>query len=298
MLDNIIDKMSSIHKKNKNTKINTESCSILLTEGNIKKNIQKRQFKDLNSNSKNKKILITEIKLNKTNSKIRKINKSKMNSIYYNRNNINKNSNDVFDINKNNIINQIGNPIFKTNFVKKKRNINFNMNDKYNYKRNRILSIKSSHHSLKIEKNNPNLLKLQNDNNLYHNNTNKIFPYGKKNFQNNIKSFNKKYLTNVISHNSVNNTSAKINNLFDKRRDLKLNKKKNKNYHSISSVTDKKINDNKYNSSLSFKFKKLKLNENEKSFNKSLNNFTFEQYVKHSEKIINNKEKKNKQKLK
>ena len=298
LLDNIIDKISSIQKKNKNTKINTDSCSILLTEGNKKKNKQKRQYKDLNSNSKNNKILITEIKLNKTNSKIRKVNKSKMNSIYYNRNNINKNNNDVFDINKNNIINQLGNPIFKTNFVKKKRTINLNMNKKYNYKRNRMLSIKSSHHSLKIEKNNPNLLKLQNDNNLNHNNTNKIFPYGKKKLQNNIKSFNKNYLSNIITHNSVNNTSTKINNLFDKRRNLKLNKKKNKNYHSISSVTDKKINNSNINSSISFNFKKLKLNENEKSINKSLNNYTFEQYVKHSEKISHNKEKKDTQKLK
>ena len=297
ILDNIIGKISSIPKKIKKAKISSESCSVILTEGNLKKNIQKRQLKDLNSNSKKNKILITEIKINKTNSRINKINKNKKNSIYYNRNNIIKNSKDIFDINKNNIIHNLGH-IFKTNFIKKKKSLHLKINNKFNSKRNRILSIKSSHHSVKIEKNNPNLLKFQNDNNSNHNNTNKIMPYANKNYQKNIKSINKNCITNISTHNSVNNTSTKINNLFDKKRNLKLNKKKHKNNHSISSVIDKNLSDNKFNSSVIFNIRKLKLNENEKSINKSLNNNILERYIKNSEKTINNKEKNDKQKLK
>jgi E3 ubiquitin-protein ligase HUWE1 len=247
-------------------------------------------------------MLITEIKLNKTNSKIKKINKTKMNSIYYNRNNILKNANDIFDINKNNAKNYLGNGIFNTNFDKKKK---ININDKFNFKRNKILAIKSSHHSLKLEKNNANLLKLQNENNLsnnnYYNNINKVFPHRINKIKKNINTFNKKILTNIISHNSVNNTSAKLNNLFERRRNLKINKKKNKNYHSISSVTDKKLNDSKFNSSVSFNIKKLKLNENDKPVNRSLNNNIFAQFIKNSEKSSDkkdNKDKNDKKKLK
>ena len=69
-----------------------------------------------------------------------------------------------------------------------------------------------------------------------------------------MKSFN--LLNNIINHNSINDTTIKINNLFDIKRNSKINKKKFNNYHSISSVTDKKLNDSKFNSSISFDIKK------------------------------------------
>ena len=54
-------------------------------------------------------------------------------------------------------------------------------------------------------------------------------------------------LANIINHNSFNNYSLKLNNIFDKKRNIRINKKKMNNYHSISSVTDKILYENKFN---------------------------------------------------
>ena len=307
LTNNLIDmeKITSLSKKLKNKKKNSESCSILLTEGNIGKSVKKRKFKEIRPCPKNNKILITEIKLNKTNIKIKKYNKSKMNSIYYNRNNIISNSKEKFDINRNNDLNNIGE--FNTNYTNldKKRHIHLNTNlgDKFNFQRNnKNLAYKSSHHSLKIDNIIPMLIKSKNDSILNFNNNNTILNRGKK-INEKMKSFNKNVLTNIISHNSVNNTSIKNNNnLFDKKRNLKMNKKKFNNFHSISSITEKKLNDSKINSSVSFDIKKL---YNDSNRNISNNNI-LEQYIRKSEKSVDkkiNKEKsdflnKNKNKLK
>ena len=300
LLENIIDKISLIPKKCKNSKKNSESCSILLTDGNVGQNFKKNKYKEIIDQSKKSKNLINEIKLNKTNIKFKKHNKSKMNSIYLNRNNILNNVKDLFDINRNNDINNLGNTFFNTNFDKKKNRIN-NISEKLDFKRDKNLAIKSSQHSLKMEKTNPILINSKKENNLNSNNSNSIFPYGKVKIQKNMKSFN--LLNNIINHNSINDTTIKINNLFDIKRNSKINKKKFNNYHSISSVTDKKLNDSKFNSSISFDIKK-KYNENEKKDNKSINNNIFDKYIKKSEKKNNNKKSKesndnmNKNKLK
>ena len=278
LLDSIIDKNSINQKKIKNPKKNSESCSILLTDGNLGKNIKKRKYKEIRSNSKNNKILITEIKLNKTNTKIKKYNKSKMNSIYFHRNNIFSNGKDIFDINRNNDFNNVGTS--NTYFDKKKHiYLNSNFNDKFNLKRNKNLAIKSSYHSLKIDGTIPMLIKSKADTNLINNNTNIVLHKGKKNNEK-IKSFNKNLLSNIINHNSI-----KINNLFEKKRNLRINKKKYNNYHSISSVTEKKLNDSKFNSSVSFDIRKLHNDTNKNNNNKNI----LETYVKKSEKNTENK---------
>ena len=278
LLDSIIDKNSINQKKSKNPKKNSESCSILLTDGNLGKNIKKRKYKEIRSNSKNNKILITEIKLNKTNTKIKKYNKSKMNSIYFHRNNIFSNCKDIFDINRNNDFNNAGTS--NTYFDKKKHiYLNSNFNDKFNLKRNKNLAIKSSYHSLKIDGTIPMLIKSKADTNLINNNTNIVLHKGKKNNEK-IKSFNKNLLSNIINHNSI-----KINNLFEKKRNLRINKKKYNNYHSISSVTEKKLNDSKFNSSVSFDIRKLHNDTNKNNNNKNI----LETYVKKSEKNTENK---------
>ena len=278
LLDSIIDKNSTNQKKSKNPKKNSESCSILLTDGNLGKNIKKRKYKEIRSNSKNNKILITEIKLNKTNTKIKKYNKSKMNSIYFHRNNIFSNGKDIFDINRNNDFNNVGTS--NTYFDKKKHiDLNSNFNDKFNLKRNKNLAIKSSYHSLKIDGTIPMLIKSKADTNFINNNTNIVLHKGKKNNEK-IKSFNKNLLSNIINHNSI-----KINNLFEKKRNLRINKKKYNNYHSISSVTEKKLNDSKFNSSVSFDIRKLHNDTNKNNNNKNI----LETYVKKSEKNTENK---------
>ena len=285
LTSNILDmeKMTIIPKKIKNTKKNSDSCSILLTEGNAGKSIKKSKCKEIMPNSKENKILITDIKQNKTNNKIKKYNKSKMNSIYYNRNSILNNSKQMLEIYRNNDLNNIG--AFNTNFDRK-RNIHLNTNftDKYNFKRNKKnLAIKSSHNSLKIGNTIPMLIKAKNDINLNYNNTNTILLKGKK-IKENMKSFNKNLLTNVINHNSINNTSKKIDNLFEKKRNLKMNIKKFNNFHSISSISSKKLNDSKFNSFISSDIKKV-----HNDTNKIINNNILEQIIKKSEKNIDNK---------
>ena len=304
LLDNVTDKIPSIPKKNKNKNKNSESCSVLLADENLGRSIKKSHIKEVRSNSKKNKILITEIKLNKTNTKIKQINKIKMNSIYYNKNNIFNNSKDNFDINRNNIFSNMGNITFNSNFEKRINNtIN---NDKSNYKRNKNLTIKSSHHSLKLDNTNPNFMKIPNNNKYNINNTNSILKHGKIKIQKNIKSFNKILLGNIITHNSIHGTNSKMNNLFDKKRNIKLNKKKFNNFHSISSVADttKLHETSKFNSSISFDIKKLRLNENDKSINK--NNGLEKKVKKKTENSMDNKIfkektnflKKNKNKLK
>ena len=281
VLGNIFEKIPFIPK---NKKKNSESCAVLLTDGNIVKSRKRSKGKEVRSNSKNNKILITETKINKTNNKIKKYSKSKMNSIYYNRSsNIIDNEKELFDINRNNILNHFPNERY--NIYKNNSN---NLNDKLNIKRNKNTIIKSNQNSLKIEKINPNLVKQQNDINLKHNNTNTILPHSKIKIQKKNLRSNNKILGNIIINNSMNNTTMKINNLFEKKRNLKMSKKKYNNYHSISSITDKKLNDSKFNSSVSFDLKKLKLTENEKSVNTSINNNFFEQYMKKNEKNIDN----------
>ena len=283
---NILDmeKMTIIPKKIKNIKKNSDSCSILLTEGNAGKSIKKSKYKEIRPNSKDNKILITEIKLNKTNNKIKKNNKSKMNSIYYNRNSIINNGKQMFEIYRNNDLNNnIG--AFNTNFDRKKTyHLNTNFTDKYNFKRNnKNLTIKSSHNSLNIGNTIPMLIKTKNDININYNNTNTILLKGKK-IKEKMNSFNKNLLANVISHNSINNTIKKADNLFEKKRNLKMNKKKFNNFHSISSVSAKKLNDSKFNSSISFDTKKVHNNTN-----KNINNNILEQIIKKSEKSLDNK---------
>ena len=288
LLDNIIDKITLIPKKNKSKKKNSESCSVLLTDGNIGRSLKRSKGKEIRSNSKTKKILISEIKINKTNTKIKKINKIKMNSIYYNKINNTINGKDNVDMNRNNILNSIGNFTFNSNYHKKKKN-NI-IKDKLKIKRNNNLDIKSSHQSLKLDNAVQNIIRIPNDNYLNNNKTNSFFHHGKIKIQKNIKSFNKILLGNIINHNSLHNT--KKNNLFDKKRNIKLNKKKYNNYHSISSVVDTtKLHDSsKFNSSVSFDIKKLKLNENDKSINK---NNILEKIIKKTNNTIENSKKNN-----
>ena len=127
------------------------------------------------------------------------------------------------------------------------------------------------------------LIKAKNDINLNYNNTNTILLKGKK-IKENMKSFNKNLLTNVINHNSINNTSKKIDNLFEKKRNLKMNIKKFNNFHSISSISSKKLNDSKFNSFISSDIKKV-----HNDTNKIINNNILEQIIKKSEKNIDNK---------
>lgn len=285
ILGNIFEKIPFIPK---NKKKNSESCAVLLTEGNVRKSYKRSKGKEIGSNSKNNKILITDSKLNKTNNKIKKYNKAKMNSIYFNKsNNIIDSDKELFEPNRNAILNHFGNDSYNLYYEQKKNNNN--INDKLN-NRNLNMIIKSNHDSLKLGKNSPNLGKQQNDYNLNNNNTNIVLPHTKIKIQKkNIKSFNKNILGNLIVHNSVNNTSMKINNLFEKKRNQKIiNKKKYNNYHSISSITEQKLNVSKFNSSVSFDIKKLKLNENEKSISSSMNTNYFEQYMKKSEKNLDN----------
>ena len=63
-----------------------------------------------------------------------------------------------------------------------------------------------------------------------------------------------------------------------------MNKKKFNNFHSISSVSAKKLNDSKFNSSISFDTKKVHNNTN-----KNINNNILEQIIKKSEKSLDNK---------
>jgi len=303
-IDKIMDKISLIPNKTKSkikTK-NSESCSILSTDGNYGKNLKRSNCKEVRSNSKKNKIYISEKKSsNKTNSKIKKISRTKLN----NRNsNLIGNSRDIFDTNKNhNGKNNLNNITFNTNnFDKRKFSIN-NLNDKINFKRNNKVVMKTSHHSLKLENlnTNLNLVKAQNDYANY-NKTNTLLRHGNSKFNpKKIKSFNKILLANIISHSNYNNNSLKLNNLFDKRRNLRMNKKKMNNYHSISSVTEKILYENKFNSSVSFDVKKPKNNDMEKSNNRNITANVIEQFVRKAENSIDNsslKDKKDKNKLK
>ena len=300
LLDNIMDKMYIIPKKIKNKKKISESCSVLLTDENFGKSLNKK----IRLNSRKNKILITDIKLNKTNTKIKKINKIKMNSVYFNRSNI-INCNNIFDKMRNNKIRNIGNITFNTNFEKKRNiichNAN-NKNDKCNFKRNKKLIVKSSHHSLKIDNAIPNLIKSKNEISNNYNNTNIFLPQRKVGITKSIKSFKKILLNNILNHNNINSTNLKINNLIERK--MKSEMKNNNNYHSISTVTDKKLKDTKYNSSLILNLKKAN-NENDKIDSKILNNNIFEQFENKFEKSFDKmyKEKvdfnsKNKNKLK
>ena len=206
ILENIIDKMLLIPNKNKSKskKKNSGSCSILLTEGNYAKNLKRSNYKEMRSNSKKNKLINKEIKSNKINSKIRKINKNKTNSIN-GRINLIKNNKEIFDINRNKNMSNLSNCTVNTNYEKNKNNTS----DKYNYKRNKNIGIKTSYHSLKIEGNNSNLFSNQseknNNTNYHHNKTKTLLSNGnKKIIQKNIKSFNKILLANIINHNSFN----------------------------------------------------------------------------------------------
>jgi hypothetical protein len=81
----------------------------------------------------------------------------------------------------------------------------------------------------------------------------------------------------VVCHNSVNNTTLKINNLFEKNNKLKMNNNNN----SINLVNDKKLIDIKFKSSYSLDLKKCN-SENEKIANK----YIFGQLGKKSENSI------------
>ena len=281
ILENMIDRISLIQKNNKNKNKNVESYSVLLADGNIGRSIKKN--KGIRSNPKNNKILITEIKLKKTNTKIKRINQIKMNSLYCNKNNIINNAKDNSDINRNSFLNNYGNITFNSNFEKRKYNAI--IKDKLDIRR----AVKSSNNSIKLD--NMNLIKISNEqnlnNNLYINKNNSILQQGKIIKNKNIKTFNKSLLGNIISYNSLNNTHSKMSNLLDKKRNIKLNKKYN-NYHSISSVADTtKIKEpNKINTSISSEIKKIKLNENEKSINK--NNILEKFVLKTENNIYNN----------
>ena len=303
-IDKIMDKISLIPNKNK-SKIkskNSESCSILSTDGNYGKSLKKSNCKEVRSNSKNNRINISEKKSsNKTNKKIKKTSRTKLN----NRNsNLIGNSKDLFDTNKNYYgKSNLSNITFNNNNIDKKRpNIN-NLNDKFNFKRNNKVVMKASHHSLKLENldTNLNLFKAQNDN-VNYNKTNTLINNGNSRFNHkNIKSFNKILLANIIRHNNYNNNSLQLNNLFDKRRNLRINKKKMNNYHSISSVTEKVLYENKFNSSVSFDVQKPKNNDIEKSDNKTINSNIIEQFVRKPENSIDThslNEKKDRNKLK
>ena len=305
-IDKIMDKISLIPNKTKSkikTK-NSESCSILTTDGNYGKNLKKSNCKEVRSNSKKNKIYISEKKSsNKTNNKIKKISRTQLN----NRNsNLIGNSRDIFDTNKNyNGKNNLSNITFNNNNFNKRRSSINNLSDKFNYKRNNKVVMKTSHHSLKLENlnTNLNLVKTQNDH-INYNKTNTLLHHGNPKFNpKKIKSFNKILLANIISHSNYNNNnnSLKLNNLFDKRRNLRINKKKMNNYHSISSVTEKILYENKFNSSVSFDVKKPKINDIEKSNNKNINTNVIEQFVRKSENSIDTsslKDKKDKNKLK
>ena len=289
ILEKIIDKKTLIPNKTKNRirKKNSESCSILLTDGNYAKNLKKSNFKLLRSNSKKNKILISEKKSNKKNNKIKKISRIKMN----NRNsNLISNSRDIFDTNKiNNAISFLSYATLNNNnYDKRKRYNSNNLNDKFNFKRNKKVALKTSHHSLKIENSNTNLnpIKTQNDHANHSKTNTMLHPGNSKIYTKNIKSFNKMLLANIINHNSFNNYSLKLNNLFDKKRNIRINKKKMNNYHSISSVTDKILYENKFNSSVSSDAKKPKINENEKSNKKNAKNNATDQALKRTENSI------------
>jgi len=289
ILEKINDKKTLIPNKTKKRirKKNSESCSILLTDGNYAKNLKKSNFKELRSNSKNNKILISEKKSNKKSNKMKKISRIKMN----NRNsNLISNSRDIFDINKsNNAISFLSYvTLNNNNYDKRKRHNSNNLNDKFNFKRNNKVALKTSHHSLKIENSNTNLNpnRTQNDHASHSKTNTMLHPGNSKIYTKNIKSFNKMLLANIINHNSFNTYSLKLNNLFDKKRNIRINKKKMNNYHSISSVTDKILNENKFNSSVSSDAKKPKISENEKSNKKNPNNNATEKVVKRTENSI------------
>ena len=285
ILEKIIDKKTLIPNKTKSKirKKNSESCSILLTDGNYAKKLKASNCKEFRSNSKKNKILISEKKSNKKSNKIKKITRIKTN----NRNSyLISNSRDIFDTNKSNNAKSFLSyaTLNNNNYDKRKRHNSNNLNDKFNFKRNNKITIKTSHHSLKIENSNTNinLIKTQNDH-ASHNKTNTmIHPGNSKFYTKNIKLFNKMLLANIINHNSFNNNSLKLNNLFDKKRNIRINKKKMNNYNSISSVTDKILYDNKFNSSVNSDVKKPKNNENEKS-NKKNANCNTDQAVKRTE---------------
>ncbi len=281
ILENMIDRISLIQKNNKNKNKNGESYSVLLTDGNIGRSIKKN--KGIRSNLNNNKILITEIKLKKTNTKIKRINQIKMNSLYYNKNNLINHAKDNSDINRNSFLNNYGNITFNSNFEKRKYNAI--IKDKLDIRR----AVKSSNNSIKLD--NMNLIKISNEqnlnNNLFINKNNSILQQGKIIKNKNIKTFNKTLLGNIISYNSLNNTHSKMSNLLDKKRNIKLNKKYN-NYHSKSSIADTtKIKEpNKINTSISSEIKKIKFNENEKSINK--NNILEKFVLKTENNIYNN----------
>ena len=281
ILENMIDRISLIQKNNKNKNKNGESYSVLLTDGNIGRSIKKN--KGIRSNLNNNKILITEIKLKKTNTKIKRINQIKMNSLYYNKNNLINHAKDNSDINRNSFLNNYGNITFNSNFEKRKYNAI--IKDKLDIRR----TVKSSNNSIKLD--NMNIIKISNEqnlnNNLFINKNNSILQQGKIIKNKNIKTFNKTLLGNIISYNSLNNTHSKMSNLLDKKRNIKLNKKYN-NYHSKSSIADTtKIKEpNKINTSISSEIKKIKFNENEKSINK--NNILEKFVLKTENNIYNN----------
>ena len=289
ILEKIIDKKSLIPNKTKKKirKKNSESCSILLTDGNYAKNLKKNNLKELRSNSKKNKILISEKKSNKKNNKIKKISRIKMN----NRNsNLISNSRDIFDTNKSNNAKSFLSYVTlnNNNYDKRKRHNSNNLNDKFNFKRKKKVALKTSHHSLKIDRSNTNINTIKNQNDhTSHNKTNTMLHHGNSKFYTkNIKSFNKMLLANIINHNSFNNYSLKLNNIFDKKRNIRINKKKMNNYHSISSVTDKILYENKFNSSVNSDVKKPKSHENEKSNKKNTNNNATDHFLKRTENSI------------
>ncbi len=287
LLDSILDKIPTIPKNIKNK--NYGSCSVLLTDGNLGKTLKRSRDMEIRTNSKKNKIIITEIKFNNTNTntKIKKISKIKMNSLYYNKNNIINNGRDIFNLHKNNILNNTGNITLKHHLEKRKNNCIINNN--INSKRNKHLTIKSSHHSVKLNINNPIIMKIANDYHTMINKNNSTLKHKSRGMQKDMKTFHKHLFGTIINHNTFQKANSKTHTLYNKKKSIKLSKKKIKNYHSISSVVDAtKMNErSQHNSSISFVIKKINNNnEKDKSINKKK---LLERFVKKSENNSDNR---------
>ena len=284
LLDSILDKIPTIPKKIKNK--NYGSCSVLLTDGNLGKTLKRSRDMEIRTNSKKNKIIITEIKFNNTNTKIKKISKIKMNSLYYNKNNIINNGRDIFNLHRNNTLNNTGNITLKHHLAKRKKNCIINNN--INSKRNRHLTIKSSHHSVKLDINNPIIMKISNDYHTMINKNNSTLKHGSRGMQKDMRTFNKHLFGTIINHNIFQKANSKTQTLFNKKKSIKLSKKKINNYHSISSVVDAtKLNErSQHNSSISFVIKRINNNEKDKSINKKK---LLERFVKKSENNSDNR---------
>jgi hypothetical protein len=191
-----------------------------------------------------------------------------MNSLYYKNSKIIINDRDILNLNKNNTLNNTGGFSYHHNF--EKRNNNSAINNNISSKRNKSLAFKSSHQSLKLEKNNPLFVKMPNDYNNNINKNNTILNARKNKLKKDIKTYSKQSLGSTLNHINPQKTNSKKKNLFTEKENIKLSRKKINNYHSISSVVDpKSIQErNKYNSSISFAIKKNNNNEKDRSINK------------------------------